>query len=57
MLDSVYGHSLKRFKEVDPERIGMWGHSMGGWITMRAMVTSRDIKAGVIWGSKVPILQ
>jgi dienelactone hydrolase len=45
--------SLKRFAEVDPERIGMWGHSMGGWITLRTMVTSSDIKAGVIWGGVV----
>ncbi len=45
--------SLKRFAEVDPCRVGMWGHSMGGWITLRAMVTSPDIKAGVIWGGVV----
>ena len=45
--------SLKRFPQADPERIGMWGHSMGGWITLRSMVTSPDIKAGVIWGGVV----
>jgi uncharacterized protein len=45
--------SLKRFPQADPNRIGMWGHSMGGWITMRAMVVSKDIKAGVIWGGVV----
>ena len=45
--------SLKLLAEVDPQRIGMWGHSMGGWITLRAMVTSKDIKAGVIWGGVV----
>jgi dienelactone hydrolase len=45
--------SLKRLSYVDPNRIGMWGHSMGGWITLRAMVVSRDIKAGVIWGGVV----
>ena len=27
------------------------GHSMGGQITLRAMVISKDIKAGVIWGN------
>ena len=26
---------------------------MGGWLTSRAMVTSSDIKAGVIWGGVV----
>jgi uncharacterized protein len=38
---------------VDSDRIGMWGHSMGGFITLRSMVVSRDIKAGVIWGGVV----
>lgn len=45
--------SLKVYPDADPTRIGMWGHSMGGWITLRAMVTSPDIKAGVIWGGVV----
>ena len=38
---------------VDPNRIGMWGHSMGGFITLRSMVVNKDIKAGVIWGGVV----
>ncbi len=45
--------ALKRYPAVDPDRIGMWGHSMGGYITLRAMVISNDIKAGVIWGGVV----
>ncbi len=45
--------ALKRYPSVDPSRIGMWGHSMGGYITLRAMVISSDIKAGVIWGGVV----
>jgi len=31
----------------------MWGHSMGGYITLRSMVVTGDIKAGVIWGGVV----
>lgn len=31
----------------------MWGHSMGGYITVRSMVTAGDIKAGVIWAGVV----
>lgn len=31
----------------------MWGHSMGGYLTLRAMVISPDIKAGVIWAGVV----
>jgi len=45
--------SVKRYEAVDPNRIGMWGHSMGGHITLRAMVTAKDIKAGVIWAGVV----
>jgi fermentation-respiration switch protein FrsA (DUF1100 family) len=45
--------AIKRFPDADPDRIGMWGHSMGGHITLRAMVTTSDIKAGVIWAGVV----
>ena len=45
--------SVKDHPDVDPERIGMWGHSMGGYITMRAMVVRDDIKAGVVWAGVV----
>lgn len=45
--------ALKTFDAVDPDRIGMWGHSMGGHITLRAMVVSDEIRAGVIWAGVV----
>ncbi len=45
--------SLKRFAQVNPEKIGMWGHSMGGYLTLRAMVINKDIKVGVIWAGVV----
>lgn len=45
--------SIQRFTEADPQRIGMWGHSMGGHITLRAMVTTHSIRAGVIWAGVV----
>jgi dipeptidyl aminopeptidase/acylaminoacyl peptidase len=41
--------AMKLYPDADPNRIGMWGHSMGGYITLRSMVTTNDIKAGVIW--------
>ena len=41
--------SVQRYPDADPDRVGMWGHSMGGDITLRAMVVSDEIKAGVIW--------
>jgi dipeptidyl aminopeptidase/acylaminoacyl peptidase len=45
--------SLKQYSTVDPQRLGMWGHSLGGGLTLRAMVTVTDIKAGVIWAGVV----
>ena len=45
--------SLQGYPAADPERIGMWGHSMGGFLTLRAMVISPVIKTGVIWGGVV----
>jgi len=45
--------SVKKYPSVNPEKIGMWGHSMGGFITLRSMVVSDDIKAGVIWAGVV----
>lgn len=41
--------SVMRHPDADPDRVGMWGHSMGGSITLRAMVVTDTIKAGVIW--------
>jgi fermentation-respiration switch protein FrsA (DUF1100 family) len=45
--------ALKLSPQVNPQKIGMWGHSMGGFLTLRAMVISDDIKAGVIWSGVV----
>ncbi len=45
--------SLKRHPQVNPNLIGMWGHSMGGYLSLRSMVISHDVKAGVIWGGVV----
>ena len=45
--------TLKRYPQADPNRIGMWGHSMGGQMTLRSLVISKDIKAAVIWAGVV----
>jgi dipeptidyl aminopeptidase/acylaminoacyl peptidase len=45
--------ALKQYPLADPNRIGMWGHSMGGYLTLRAMVISKEIKVGVIWAGVV----
>jgi dipeptidyl aminopeptidase/acylaminoacyl peptidase len=45
--------ALQQLPPADNNRIGMWGHSMGGYLTLRAMVLSEEIKAGVIWAGVV----
>ncbi|MBM3122634.1 MAG: alpha/beta fold hydrolase [Chloroflexi bacterium] len=45
--------SLRRFPQADPARVGMWGHSMGGYITLRSMVIDPGVRAGVIWAGVV----
>ncbi|MFZ6028977.1 MAG: alpha/beta hydrolase family protein [Chloroflexota bacterium] len=45
--------ALQQYPQVDAERIGMWGHSMGGYLTLRAMVISPEIKVGVVWAGVV----
>lgn len=45
--------SLRRDARVNAARIGMWGHSMGGFLTLRAMTIDPGIKAGVIWAGVV----
>jgi dipeptidyl aminopeptidase/acylaminoacyl peptidase len=45
--------SIQGYPDADPDRVGMWGHSMGGGIALRAMVVSSEIKASVIWAGTV----
>jgi dipeptidyl aminopeptidase/acylaminoacyl peptidase len=45
--------SLQGLDYVDPDGIGMWGHSMAGNLVLRAMLIEPDIKAGVIWAGAV----
>lgn len=45
--------SLQKHPDVNPSKIGMWGHSSGGHITTVAMIVNPQIKAGVIWAGLV----
>jgi dipeptidyl aminopeptidase/acylaminoacyl peptidase len=45
--------SLQTLDFVDPDGIGMWGHSMAGNLVLRAMLIEPKIKAGVIWAGAV----
>ena len=46
--------SIKKYPDANPNALGVWGHSMGGNITLRDLVVNRtDIKAAVIWSGVV----
>jgi dipeptidyl aminopeptidase/acylaminoacyl peptidase len=53
-IDSIAAlKSLQMMDIIDPQGIGMWGHSMAGNLVLRAMLIEQDIKAGVIWAGAV----
>jgi dipeptidyl aminopeptidase/acylaminoacyl peptidase len=45
--------SLQKMDIINPDGIGMWGHSMAGNLVLRAMLVEPAIKAGVIWAGAV----
>ncbi|MFC1996485.1 alpha/beta hydrolase family protein [Chloroflexota bacterium] len=53
-IDSISAlKSLQTLDFIDPQGIGMWGHSMAGNLVLRAMLIEPDIQAGVIWAGAV----
>jgi len=46
-------HALENSDFVDPGKIGLWGHSMGGNVVMRSAVAKKNIPAVVIWAGAV----
>lgn len=45
--------SLKKDPRVNANRIGLWGHSMGGQLSLRAMLVDPDLKAASLWAGVV----
>jgi dipeptidyl aminopeptidase/acylaminoacyl peptidase len=43
--------AVSSIKQADPERIGMWGHSMGGGVTMKVLTIEPRVKAAVLYSS------
>ena len=41
--------SLPSVPQADPQWVGMWGHSMGGGVTTKAITIDRRIKAAVLY--------
>jgi dipeptidyl aminopeptidase/acylaminoacyl peptidase len=42
-------NAIPSIKAADPERVGMWGHSMGGGITMKVLTIDQRINAAVLY--------
>lgn len=42
-------NAIPSIAQADPDRIGMWGHSMGGGVTMKALTINTRIKAAVLY--------
>lgn len=54
IVDTLYAlEYLKNYEDVNPNRIGYWGHSNGGQIGLRTVVISPDIKAASLWAGVV----
>lgn len=45
--------SLQTMDIIDPQGIGMWGHSMAGNLVLRAMLIEPEVQAGVIWSGAI----
>ncbi len=45
--------SLKKDPRVNAARLGLWGHSMGGQLSLRAMLVDPDLKAASLWAGVV----
>ena len=49
LLEIQSGQNL--LLDADPDRLGLWGHSMGGGITTRVVTVSPDVKAAVLYAA------
>ena len=43
--------AISSIPEADPNRIGMWGHSMGGGVTMKVLTIDSRVKAAILYSS------
>lgn len=54
VIDTLFAISyLKNHPDVNPKKIGYWGHSNGGKIGLQTAVISSDIKAFSLWAGVV----
>lgn len=54
VIDTLNAYkALQQHEAVNPQQIGLMGHSMAGNVTMRAAVVQRDIPKVIIWSGAV----
>lgn len=54
IIDAIHAiRAIEKQPEVDPERIGLWGHSSGAMIGLRLIVLPEPIQASVFWSGSV----
>lgn len=54
VIDTLNAYAaLQSADFVNPQKIGLWGHSMAGNVVFRALVTRQNIPASVIWAGAV----
>jgi len=44
-------NAIPSIKQADPSRVGMWGHSMGGGVTMKVLTIDSHVKAAVLYST------
>lgn len=42
-------NAIPSIEQADPERIGMWGHSMGGGVTTKVLAVDERVRAAVLY--------
>lgn len=51
VIDALNAYNaLQKADFVNPQKVGVWGHSMAGNVSLRAIAAKPDIPAVVIWG-------
>jgi uncharacterized protein len=54
VIDTLNAHrALQTLSFVNPEHIGLWGHSMAGNVIVRALAARPQIGTGVVWAGAV----
>lgn len=54
VIDTLNAYSaLQKADFVDPDKVGLWGHSMAGNVTFRSFVANKNIPALAIWAGAV----